>query len=82
MGVYAAPAVGSDATNRTVRVLVLDDDPVDAGLLADACSAVPEYDVRCRIAPDLLTGDLSEALEKAIALADTRDAGHLPGWKR
>ena len=37
---------------------------------------------RSRIAPELLTGDLSEALEKAVALADTKDAGHLPGWKR
>lgn len=37
---------------------------------------------RSRVPLDLLTDDLAEALEMAVALADDRQAGHLPGWKR
>lgn len=52
----AAPA------RRTVRILVLNGNPVDAGIIADACTMMRDHDVRCRI-----VGDCREAADLVAA---------------
>ncbi len=53
MGALASDDLTGARSTSVLRILIVDDDPVDAGLLADACVAVPAYDVRCRLAADL-----------------------------